>query len=110
MMGVKAGVADLLFWWDKWDKGKDTPFGVCIDSGAIELKAPQGRRSPKQGSFEKSFISIGGKHAYCKSVKEVHETLISWGVEPVKPCGIFEEPDYRTQQEKFQDGYDWMAP
>lgn len=100
MLGVLAGTPDILCWWHDEIRG-------CI-SGSVELKSPTGRRSPKQGTFELLFTRMGGKHAYCRSIKEVHDTLVSWGIEPWH--GASEEPDVRTTEQKFKDVYEMYKP
>lgn len=67
-MGVLAGVPDLLFWHDGW-------------FGGIELKTGSSL-SDKQKAFKSKFEFAGGKYATCKSVKEVCDTLMLWGVKP----------------------------
>lgn len=103
MMGVKAGVPDLLFWWS-------TNHGpiVYISCGAIELKSSTGRRSSKQGTFEYIFTRMGGRHAYCRSVREVHDALVSWGIKPAHNAVV--EPDVRTIEQKYKDSYDFYKP
>lgn len=103
MLGVKAGVPDLLFYWEH----SLFPFST-IGAGAIELKSSIGRRTPKQGTFESIFKRIGGKHAYCKSVREVHDTLVSWGIKPAHNAVV--EPDVRTVDQKYKDSYDFYKP
>lgn len=65
--GILPGIADLIFFWPN-------------KFGAIELKT-KSALSPMQRTFQDSFTRIGGKHAICKKVSEVRDTLISWGLE-----------------------------
>lgn len=67
-MGVLAGTPDLIFWHEGW-------------FGAIELKTNTGL-SDVQKRFKERFIAAGGKYATCKSVKDVYDTLVLWGVKP----------------------------
>lgn len=101
MLGVRAGTPDLLLWYN-------TEWTGCLEAGGIELKSPEGRRTPKQGTFELLFKRVGGKHAYCRSVQEVHDTLVSWGVTPVHSA--VKEPDTMTQQQKFSQAYEAYKP
>lgn len=96
-MGVRAGVPDLLLWWES-------------GSGAIELKAPQGVASIGQKTFAFHFKHLGNKHAYCKSVEQVHKTLLGWGIKPKYDCTIFDEPDQRSKADKFHQAYNMYAP
>jgi hypothetical protein len=99
MLGVRAGTPDLLLWWES--------VGLCR-SGAIELKAKDGVASDRQEVFESMFVAMGGKHAYCTSVKGVHDTLLGWGLKPMH--GVAFEPDLRTDQEKRTDAFNFYAP
>lgn len=91
-MGVRAGTPDFLFWYNGW-------------FGAIELKTTSGL-SEKQKEFMRRFLLAGGKYAVCKTVKEVADTLISWGVNP-NPYQIKEplppiQERYRAAMEFFK--------
>ena len=99
IMGAKRGAADFLAYWP-------TEFG--FDSGAIELKSKGGVVSPDQNKFMSALDAIGVKTAVCRSVREVHTTLVRWGLKPVHE-GI-EEPDLRTPQQKFEDARKFFAP
>lgn len=68
-MGVRAGVADLIF----WHEGKFM---------AIELKTESGM-SPVQKEFKRRFEQAGGLFAICTSVKEVRDTIVLWGITPL---------------------------
>jgi hypothetical protein len=79
--GILPGAGDLLFWWDS-DIGRT----LCgektfpkIECGSIELKTTTGL-TPRQKDFKAKFEDIGGKHAVCKTVAAVRDTLISWGL------------------------------
>jgi hypothetical protein len=99
IMGTKAGVADLLLWYRQNDN---------LISAAIELKEPYGTWKTAQNKWASAFVSIGGKYAVCRSVKQVHDTLVKWGNVP-KHTSI-EEPDLRSETEKFRDNFDFYAP
>ena len=72
-MGVRAGTPDLLLWWE--DK-EGHPL-----SGAIELKAKGGSLSYSQKKFHEHCMRIGVRYAIARSVAEVRDTLIAWGLE-----------------------------
>lgn len=101
LMGVRKGVPDLLLWWE-WSPNTVTR---C---GAIELKSTTGKPSGWQANFEVIFKALGGKHAYCRSVKEVHDVLVSWGCTP--KYSWTKEPDIRSQQQKFSDSFEMFRP
>lgn len=63
-MGVRAGVADLIF----------------LSVGVIELKAGKGQLSPAQLAFRDDCAAFGVRHAVCRSIDEVIATLRGWGV------------------------------
>jgi hypothetical protein len=64
-MGVRAGVADLIF----------------LNVGVIELKADEkGKLSPAQEGFREECAAFGVRHAVCWSVEGVIATLRGWGV------------------------------
>lgn len=104
-MGVRPGVADLIFWWSQHQHFSNTNLIKC---GAIELKASKGKQSSDQNKFASSFVHVGGKYAVCKSVREVHEALKSWGLTAKHEHCI--EPDTRSKQQKFSDAFDAFKP
>lgn len=69
-MGVTAGVADLLLWWN---------IGYGLNSAAIELKSKSGSLKPEQKAWGADFTGMGGKWACCKSLDQVVEALRKWG-------------------------------
>lgn len=101
-MGVRAGVPDLLFWWipDFLDGNNKIHYGLLpIQSAAIELKSKTGSSSTSQKKFRESFERMGGAYAICKSVKEVRDTIISWGI---KCENTFCEEPPSTWEEKIK--------
>jgi hypothetical protein len=66
-MGVKAGVADLLF---------ILPGGRI---GCIELKTDKGRQSPSQKDFERRMGELGTPYRVAHSIEEVCQSLREWG-------------------------------
>jgi len=67
-MGVRAGMPDIILWHKNL-------------AGAIELKSETGKQSSYQRDFEIKFTALGGKYAICRSVQQVRDTLISWGLD-----------------------------
>lgn len=76
-MGVMRGISDFVFWW----KTADGTFGA----GGIELKTEIGKQSPYQRNFEGRMKTLGGKYSVCRTVAQVRDTLISWGLECKNP-------------------------
>lgn len=115
LLGVRKGVPDLILWWTTnqhftypdQHNGQGEFYYEYAGCGAIELKSSKGKQSGYQANFEEIFKQLGGKHAYCRSVQEVHDTLVSWGCEAKH--GVLKEPELRSQQEKFKDSYDFFA-
>ena len=68
-MGVRPGVADLIF---------ILPTGKM---GCIELKADKGRLSPEQEKWLASADAMGCWTAVCRSPEDVEDTLRRW-IEP----------------------------
>lgn len=66
-MGLITGSADYVFVW---------PQG----GGWIELKSKDGSLSKEQRDFRDWCDASGTHYAVCRSVDQVRETLISWGV------------------------------
>lgn len=67
--GVKPGQADYRF--------VIPPHGR---SGEIELKATKGRQSPEQKSWQAGIEVAGGLYRICRSLDEVIQALLDWGV------------------------------
>lgn len=66
-MGVRPGVADLLFFWGR-------------DKGAIELKAGKNKQTDTQEAFQAEWEALGGKYRVCRDFESVVATLCEWGV------------------------------
>lgn len=66
--GVRRGMADFLFW------------HANFKAGAIELKSATGAQSSYQKDFQYRFESCGGKYSICRTVAQVRDTLVSWGL------------------------------
>lgn len=67
-MGVRAGVADLVF---------VLPGGRV---GFIELKAKDGRQNTEQAIFEQDVRALDAPYLICRSLAEVQGALDAWGV------------------------------
>lgn len=96
IMGTKAGAADLIIGWP------------MNGAGYIELKAEAGKVSTPQNKFLSSWAAIGWRTAVCRSVRQVHNTLVGWGLKPAH--NTIKEPDIRGEQQKYHDAYDWAKP
>lgn len=103
LMGAKAGASDLLIGWREVNY-----IGAYTKAAFIELKAPGGAISSQQNKFLSRWNFVGFQTAVCKSVKEVHDRLMAWGIEPKHH--ICMEPDYTSKEEKQQIAHDFYAP
>lgn len=72
-MGVRAGVADLGM---LREQGR---------SGWIELKTEEGTQEPEQLAFEARCIMLDHDYRVCRSVCDVHATMVEWGVHFIEP-------------------------
>ena len=97
-MGVKAGMVDILCSWK---------VGNHLEGGLIELKVDT-RVSNDQNKVMSSWSKIGWHTAVCYTAREVKDVLTLWGNKPAHN-GCY-EPDYRTEQEKFSDSFDFFKP
>lgn len=88
LLGVKAGIPDLTFY---WKGGLKTGLGTfeALECGMIELKRPgnSAKSSQKQLDYMMMFVSLGGNGEVCRSVEEVRDTLIKWGALPPETAG-----------------------
>jgi hypothetical protein len=99
LMGVRPGVADLLFWW-KTNNG--------MKCGAIELKIGDNKQSNDQSRFASAFVHQGGFYAVCKSVSDIHNTLMDWGI-PARHHQCIEADDRSKQQKNYQS-FEFFQP
>lgn len=95
-MGVEPGTSDLLIGW----KGRNV--------GVLELKYDKGRISTAQNKFLSWADSIGWSTGVAYSVKQTHDILIEWGLQPLHH--VIQEPDYSTKEEKFEAVMDFYKP
>jgi hypothetical protein len=89
-MGVRAGTPDIVLWHN----------GIFA---AIELKTGSGM-SDKQKEFRRKFELAGGKFAVCTSVKDVHDALLSWGINPY-PTLMKEPPPTKQEMQRLAMEY-----
>lgn len=102
--GVRPGNPDFLFWWGieksiwNWIVSflhLPSWFFACHAAG-IELKAGDNTQSPNQRDWESKMRTLGGQYAVCRSVAQVRDTLIGWGLKChntncIEPAPTFEE-------------------
>lgn len=88
-MGLRPGVADLIFWWEVeptilqmiiqfLGKLAGANFRI-MHSGAIELKTKT-EQSGVQEDFQFRFEKRGGFYAVCYTVEAVRDVLVSWRI------------------------------
>lgn len=65
-MGARAGVEDLQFVWDGLN--------------AIEVKPEGAYQTSAQKEREAAVRAAGGRYAVCRSLDDVAETLLDWGI------------------------------
>ncbi len=94
-LGVLPGVPDLIFSW---------PANI----GGLEIKAPTGKLSSPQNRFLSWAKLIGWHTGTAKSVRQAHHLLVMWGLKAAHQSIV--EPDYSTQQQKFERAFDWYKP
>ena len=100
LMGVVPGVPDLLFIWPEEARG--------FDIGFIEVKTPIGQLSSPQRRFKGFCYRYRIKWAIGRSVNDVHQQLIKWGLNPAH--NAIREPDTRTTAQKYQAIHDMYKP
>lgn len=71
-MGMLPGTPDYFFIWD-------------TGGGLIEIKAGKGRMSDNQVDYKAWCDMLNIKHAVCRSLIEVTETITGWGI--LQPMG-----------------------
>lgn len=65
-MGMRAGVADLVVWYNP------------PEVGYLEVKAAKGKQSERQVAFEAKCQEAGIKYAVVRSADEAIETIKAW--------------------------------
>lgn len=93
-LGVKPGVADILL------------VGHNLFAG-IELKVGKNKQSDYQRNFQYKLETYGHKYAVCRTVAEVRDLLISWGLE-CKNMHCIEPP--RSEEEKRKAVWEMYKP
>lgn len=71
--GVIRGIPDLLLFFGTVEQPK---------FGAIELKSAKGKLSEYQVGFKEQWERRGGLYAICRTVAEVEDAVVSWGLKP----------------------------
>jgi hypothetical protein len=66
-MGMLPGTPDYFFIW-------------ADGGGVIEIKVGKGRMSDNQKDYKTWCYVLGVKHAVCRSLGEVTDTLTGWGI------------------------------
>lgn len=83
-MGVRRGMADIIAW--QSDK-----------SYAIELKSPTGTQSLYQKDFMQKFRREGGEYALARSVAEVRNLFVAWGLKCENPNCVEPPPTFEEK-------------
>ncbi len=120
MMGVRAGVSDIILWWSypypSWAKTwLAKMLSYCgfsfslMHSGVVELKV-DARINPAQNKFLSAIHSLKGNQGVVRSWQQYYKLLCSWHIKPAQECRIFNEPDYRGLSEKYKDAFNFFAP
>lgn len=78
-MGVRAGVADLLVFWNDGYTGH-------LRAAALELKAAKGRLEESQEKFLCDWVGAGGKYAVIRSLDDLIAVFADWGVPKITKC------------------------
>lgn len=92
-MGIRRGMADFIIWYDG-------------GYGAIELKSAIGKQSSYQKDFQVRFEKLKGHYAICRSVQEVRDTLVSWGLKCHYNACIEPTPSLQT---RYKDSFNYFA-
>lgn len=95
MLGVEKGFSDILAGWPK-------------NTGVAEIKLPGKYLTSSQQMFLHWAEHIGWHTGIWRTVKQSHDCLILWGHKAAHNTII--EPDYRNEQKKFADSYDFYQP
>lgn len=96
MLGVEPGASDFLVGWRH------------RQVGVLEIKTADGRLSTPQNKFLSWADSIGWSTGVARSVRQFHDTLVKWGLNPEHDSCL--EPDYATDQEKLRRGESFFKP
>ena len=94
-MGVESGFLDFILGWPN-------------NTGVLEIKPPGKTLSSSQNRFISWAKLIGWHTGVAHTVRQAHFHLCTWGL--VASHQQILEPDYRTEQKKFSDSYDFYAP
>jgi len=94
-MGVMVGVPDLMFGWPR------------RNVGVIELKTDKNQLSPPQTRFMSWASDVGWNHGVARTVKQVHDILLSWGLKAAHHSII--EPDHADKEQKQTRAFEFYA-
>jgi hypothetical protein len=86
-MGFLPGVPDWLLFWGQQRMHGDVPY-VTPKMAAIELKTEKGTLSQSQIDFQTKWTNLGGKYAVCRSMEEIQEAVVAWGLKPLYPVPV----------------------
>lgn len=104
MLGVVAGVADLLVLWRA-----NCDCGIPrIGIGFLEVKKPGEIASTPQRKFQGICHWLKINYGIVRSVQEAHDTLIKWGC-PANHHST-REPDTRSLAQKKSDAFEMFKP
>lgn len=95
-MGVLPGVLDFQFGWP------------VSKAGVLELKFGKNKLTSQQNHFISWAHFIGWHTGVATTVRQAHNILEQWGLKPLYNVVI--EPDYRTQEKRQEDAFDYSAP
>lgn len=120
LMGVLPGVTDIILWWGyqypnwaiKWLAKMLEYCGFSfsqIHSGVVEIKV-DARVRTAQNKFMSAISFLRGNNGVVRSWEQYYKLLCSWHIKPVTPCTTFIEPDYRSDEEKKRDAFDFYKP
>lgn len=102
-MGQRAGVWDILLFWNNDFEGHKTKMAGCI-----EIKTTKGYLSPSQKEFGEDWECIGFKKAIARSTEDIDKIMQDWGHKPLYSVPLAKE---KTRQQMKQAAWmDWQKP
>lgn len=102
-MGQRAGVWDILMFWNYDFQGYKAKMGGCI-----EIKSKGGYLTPAQKDFAEDWECVGFKKGVARSTEELDVIMQEWGHKPLYPVPIAKE---KTRQQMKQAAFmDWQKP
>lgn len=76
--------------------------------GVIELKSGRNKLTSSQNKWLSSAWVSGWHTGEAKTVRELHDIIVSWGLKP--SYDTVSEPDYLTFEQKNQRYFDMLKP